>query len=94
MSYLFFEVFPIDYLSSYHLINHSFLNDCISHFLISLFHIYIYIYTHIYEYEQTRGDTEGQRSLACCSPQDRSVAHDLVTQKQQNCRNKNFNVQS
>ena len=26
MSYLFFEVFPIDYLSSYHLINHSFLN--------------------------------------------------------------------
>ena len=29
------------------------------------------------------GSREGQRSLACCSPWDRSVAHDLDTEQQQ-----------
>ena len=47
-----------------------------------------------HEYEQARGDTEGQRSLACCSPWDRRVAHDLVPQQQQDCRNKNLTVWS
>ena len=30
-----------------------------------------------YEFEQTKGDSEGQRSLACCSTQGRRVGHDI-----------------
>ena len=36
-----------------------------------------------YEFEQTQGDSEGQRSLACCSPWGLKVRHDLVTEQQQ-----------
>ena len=36
-----------------------------------------------YEFEQTQGDSEGQRSLACCSPWCLKVRHDLVTEQQQ-----------
>ena len=35
-----------------------------------------------HEFEQTQGDGKGQRSLACCSPWDRRVRHDLVTEQQ------------
>ena len=35
-----------------------------------------------YEFKQTPGDSEGQVSLACCSPWGRRVRHDLVTEKQ------------
>ena len=34
------------------------------------------------EFEQTLGDSEGQASLACCSPWDRRVRQDLVTEQQ------------
>ena len=34
------------------------------------------------EFEQTLGDSEGQRSLACYSPWSRRVGHDLVTEQQ------------
>ena len=34
------------------------------------------------EFEQTLGETEGQRSLACCSSWGRRVQHDLVTEQQ------------
>ena len=34
-----------------------------------------------YEFEQTPGDTEGQGSLACCSPWGHRVRHDLATNK-------------
>ena len=33
-----------------------------------------------YEFEQTPGDSGGQRSLACYSPWDHRVGHDLVTE--------------
>ena len=33
-----------------------------------------------HKFEQTQGDSEGQGSLACCSP---LVKHDLVTEQQQ-----------
>ena len=33
-----------------------------------------------HEFEQTPGDSEGQRSLACCSPWGQKVRHDLVTE--------------
>ena len=33
--------------------------------------------------EQTPGDSEGQGSLACCSPWGRRVGLDLVTDQQQ-----------
>ena len=33
-----------------------------------------------HEFEQTPGDSEGQRSLACCSSQGCRVRHDLVTE--------------
>ena len=36
-----------------------------------------------HEFEQTRGDCEGQGSLACCSPRGHRVGHDLVTEQQQ-----------
>ena len=36
-----------------------------------------------HELEQSRGDTEGQGSLACCSPWNRRVEHDLMTEQQQ-----------
>ena len=36
-----------------------------------------------HEFEQTPGDSEGQGSLACCSPQDHRVRHDLATEQQQ-----------
>ena len=34
------------------------------------------------EFEQTPGETEGQRSLASCSSWGRRVRHDLVTEQQ------------
>ena len=36
-----------------------------------------------HEFEQTQGDSEGQRSLACCSPWGHRVRHDLVTEQWQ-----------
>ena len=36
-----------------------------------------------HEFEQILGDGEGQGSLACCSPWDRRVRHDLGTAQQQ-----------
>ena len=33
-----------------------------------------------HEFEHAPGDGEGQGSLACCSPWDGRVAHDLVTE--------------
>ena len=38
-----------------------------------------------HEFEQTPGDRDGQRSLACCSSREESprVGHDLVTEQQQ-----------
>jgi len=35
------------------------------------------------EFEQTPGDSEGQGSLACCSPWGRRFGHDLATEQQQ-----------
>ena len=35
-----------------------------------------------HEFEQTLGDSEGQGSLACCSPQSHRV-HDFMTEPQQ-----------
>ena len=34
-------------------------------------------------FEQTPGDSEGQGSLACCSPWGHRVRHDLATEQQQ-----------
>ena len=36
-----------------------------------------------HELEQTPGNSEGQGSLACCSPWDLRVGQDLVTEQQQ-----------
>ena len=36
-----------------------------------------------HELEQTLGDSEGQEGLACCSPWDHRVRHNLVTEQQQ-----------
>ena len=47
-----------------------------------------------HEFEQTPGDSEGQGSLACCSPWDHKVRHDLATEQQQHSSLKsipNFN---
>ena len=33
-----------------------------------------------HEFEQTPGDSEGQGSLACCSPWSLRIRHDLVTE--------------
>ena len=35
-----------------------------------------------HEFEQTSGDSEGQGSLACCSPRGCKVRHDLATEQQ------------
>ena len=35
-----------------------------------------------HEFEQTLGDSEGQGSLACCSPLGHRVRHDLVTEQE------------
>ena len=37
-----------------------------------------------HEFEQTPGDSEGQGTLACCSPWVRKDWHDSVTEQQQN----------
>ena len=37
-----------------------------------------------HESEQALGDSEGQRSLACCSSWSRRVGHDVATEQQQN----------
>ena len=44
-----------------------------------------------HEFEQTQGDSEGQRSLMCCSPWDRRIRHDLQT-KQQDENRENENI--
>ena len=31
-----------------------------------------------HDFEQTLGDSEGQKSMVCCSPQGRRVRHDLA----------------
>ena len=36
-----------------------------------------------HEFKQTRGDSEGQGCLACCSPWGCRVGHDLAIQQQQ-----------
>ena len=36
-----------------------------------------------HEFQQTPGDSEGQGSLACCSPWGRRVRHDLLTEQQE-----------
>ena len=36
-----------------------------------------------HEFEQTLGDSEGQRSLACCSPSGHRVGRDLAIEQQQ-----------
>ena len=36
-----------------------------------------------HEFEQTSGDGEGQRSLACCSPWGLRVRHDLTIEQRQ-----------
>ena len=36
-----------------------------------------------HEFEQTLGDSEGQRSLARCSPSGHRAGHDLATEQQQ-----------
>ena len=38
-----------------------------------------------HEFEQTSGDSEGQRSLACCSPWGCRVGLDLVTEQHWLC---------
>ena len=35
-----------------------------------------------HEFEQSPGDSEGQGSLACCSPWDLRVGHNLATEQQ------------
>ena len=37
-----------------------------------------------HEFEQTLGDSEGQRSLLCCNPWGRRVRHHLAAEQQQN----------
>ena len=42
-----------------------------------------------HKFAQTPGDSGGQKSLACDSPWDRRIKHNLVTeQQQQNTKNK------
>ena len=44
-------------------------------------------FTHGHEFEQTPGESEGQGSLACCSPWgSERVRHDLVTEQQPRIR--------
>ena len=42
-----------------------------------------YLWLNGHEFEQTLGDSEGQESLACCSPWGHRVRHDLAREKQQ-----------
>ena len=35
-----------------------------------------------HKFEQTAGDSEGQGSLACCSPRGRRAEHEQVTEQQ------------
>ena len=37
----------------------------------------------VFEFEQTSGDSEGQGSLACCSPWGHKESGDLATEQQQ-----------
>ena len=39
-----------------------------------------------HEFEQIQRDSEGQRSLACCSPRGHGIEHNLVTEQQQQQR--------
>ena len=39
-----------------------------------------------HEFEQVPGDTEGQGSLACCSPWGHKESDDLVTEQQAMCQ--------
>ena len=41
-----------------------------------------------YEFEQTPGDTEGQRRLVCCSPWGRRIEYDLVIEQQHDNKDK------
>ena len=41
---------------------------------------------HGHEFEQTLGDSEGQGSLACCSPWGCRVRYDLATEQQQHVK--------
>ena len=43
-----------------------------------------------HEFEQTPGDSEGQGSLACCSPWSHRVGHDLMTEQQPSTETKQF----
>ena len=43
--------------------------------------------THEHEFEQTLGDSKACGNLACCSPWDHRVRHDLVTKQQQELKN-------
>ena len=43
---------------------------------------------HGHEFEQTLEDNEGQGSLACCTPRNCRVIHDLVTEQQQSSSGK------
>ena len=45
-----------------------------------------------HEFEQTPGDSEGQGSLACCSPWGHKVGHDLVTEQPQQKAGKRLTV--
>ena len=40
--------------------------------------------TNSMEFEQTLGDSEGQRNLACCSPGDYRVGHNFANEQQRN----------
>ena len=44
------------------------------------------------EFEQTPGDSEGQDSLACCSPWGHRVRHDLTTEQQQHWGTKGLKI--
>ena len=41
-----------------------------------------------HEFKQTPEDSEGQGSLACCTPRNCRVIHDLVTEQQQSSSGK------
>ena len=43
-----------------------------------------------HEFEQTEGESEGQRSLTCCSPWGRRVGQDLATEQQRHTTCSNF----
>ena len=43
-----------------------------------------------HEFEQTPGDSEGQGSLACCSPWGHRVGHDLMMEQQRSAETEQF----